>query len=72
MYGYVLPVIFNTARLRRLITNLFYGNQEGIYLMVDSVDNKTNEKSGIKSVLETAVIQHIIFFLIFLIKNRVL
>ena len=69
---YVLPVISNTARLRRLITNLFYGNQEGIYLMVDSVDNKTNEKSGIKSVLEIAVMQHIIFFLIFLIKNRVL
>ena len=58
---YVLPVIFNTAGLKRLIRNLFYGNQKGIYLMVDSVDNKTNEKSGIKSVLETAVIQHIIF-----------
>ena len=69
---YVLPVIYNTAGLKRLIRNLFYGNQKGIYLMVDSVDNKTNEKSGIKSVLETAVIQHIIFFLIFLIKNRVL
>ena len=69
---YVLPVIFNTAGLKRLIRNLFYGNQKGIYLMVDSVDNKTNENSGIKSVLETAVIQHIIFFLIFLIKNRVL
>jgi hypothetical protein len=69
---YVLPVIFNTAGLKRLIRNLFYGNQKGIYLMVDSVDNKTNEKSGIKSVLETAVIQYIIFFLIFLIKNRVL
>ena len=40
--------------------------------MVDSVDNKTNEKSGIKSVLEIAVIQYIIFLLIFLIKNRVL
>ena len=40
---YVLPVIFNTAGVRRLITNLFYGNQEGIYLMVDSVDNKSNE-----------------------------
>ena len=31
------------AGLRRLITNLFYGNQEGIYLMVDSVDSKSNE-----------------------------
>lgn len=40
---YVLPVIFNTAGVRRLITNLFYGNQEGIYLMVDSVDSKSNE-----------------------------
>lgn len=40
---YVLPVIFNTAGVRRLITNLFYENQEGIYLMVDSVDSKTNE-----------------------------
>ena len=40
---YVLPVIFNMAGLRRLITNLFYENQEGIYLMVDSVDSKSNE-----------------------------
>ncbi len=40
---YVLPVIFNTAGVRRLITNLFYENQEGIYLMVDSVDSKSNE-----------------------------
>lgn len=40
---YVLPVIFNTAWVRRLITNLFYENQKGIYLMVDSVDSKSNE-----------------------------
>lgn len=69
---YVLPVIFNTARLRRLITNLFYGNQEGIYLMVDSVDSKSNENPDIKSIWKVAVIQYIIFFLIFLKKNRVL
>lgn len=40
---YVLPVIFNMAGVRLLITNLFHENQEGIYLMVDSVDSKSNE-----------------------------
>lgn len=40
---YVLPVIFNMPGLRWLIMNLFYENQESIYLMVDSVDSKSNE-----------------------------
>lgn len=39
---YVLPVIFNTAGLRQLMVNQFYGNKEGIYSVVDSVDSKSN------------------------------
>ncbi|MCR8892229.1 hypothetical protein [Bacteroides sp. ET336] len=41
--GLCVTIIFNTAGVRRLITNLFYENQEGIYLTVDSVDSKSNE-----------------------------
>lgn len=40
---YVLPVIFNTAGLAIDSESFFYENQEGIYLMVDSVDSKSNE-----------------------------
>ena len=34
---------YSIQQVWRLIANLFYGNQEGIYLMVDSVDSKSNE-----------------------------
>lgn len=39
---YVLPVIFKTVGLA-VDSESFYENQEGIYLMVDSVDSKSNE-----------------------------
>ena len=39
---YVLPVILNTAGLA-VDSESVLRNQEGIYLMVDSVDSKSNE-----------------------------